>query len=235
MTLKLIKHIFLIFCLFFLFTNAFASDVVKQCLNLLQSKNFEDAVPNCTALAKEGNPPAQYFLATIYLGNGLPKNEKEVIYWYTKSAENGFAPAQYAVGSIYYDGSGLPKDHIKAVYWLTKSAEQGFVDAQYVLGNIHRIGVSVPQDDKQAFYWTNNAAKQGFVPAQYNLGIMYFRGRGVIKNYIEAYAWLNITASQRNEKARQGRDLIEKEMIPAQLEKAQKLSKEYFQKYVKKE
>jgi TPR repeat protein len=58
-------------------------------------------------------------------------------------------------------------------------------------------------------------------------------GKGTLKDSILAYAWYNVSASQGNEQATKNRGIIEKDMTPDQIAEAQKLSKEYYAKYVK--
>jgi TPR repeat protein len=65
------------------------------------------------------------------------------------------------------------------------------------------------------------------------LGLLYYNGDGVIKDDFEAYACWNVAAAQGYEDARGNRGLLEKEMTASQIEKAQELSKEYYDKYVK--
>jgi TPR repeat protein len=98
---------------------------------------------------------------------------------------------------------------------------------------MHSNGDGTPKDDKQAVYWFTKAAEQGHDSAQLNLGYKHDFGEGTLKDSILAYAWYNVSASQGNEKATKNRGLIEEEMTPSQIAEAQKLSKEYYAKYVK--
>jgi TPR repeat protein len=75
--------------------------------------------------------------------------------------------------------------------------------------------------------------EQGDARAQNNLASMYYNGKGTSKDSVLAYVWWNIAAAQGNEGASQNRSFLEKEMTPDQIAKAQKLSKEYYAKYVK--
>jgi len=93
----------------------------------------------------------------------------------------------------------------------------------------HRLGV--PQDDAKAVYWWAKAAKQGNAMAQRNLGGMHLRGEGVRENYARAYAWSSISAAGGNTRSKKGK-IIAKRMAPAQIAEAQKLSREYWGKYV---
>jgi hypothetical protein len=103
----------------------------------------------------------------------------------------------------------------------------------YFLGNMYGSGLGTPRNDKQAFYWYTRAAEQGNTGAQLNLGLMNGLGRGTLKNSIEAYAWFNVAAAQGKEQATKNRNIVEKKMTSSQIAEAQKLSKEYYAKYVK--
>jgi len=56
--------------------------------------------------------------------------------------------------------------------------------------------------------------------AQNNLGFMYANGFGVSQDIIRAYIWWYIAASKGNEEAILGRNMIENQMTPKQMEKA---------------
>jgi len=55
----------------------------------------------------------------------VEKDYKEALKWFTKSAEQGDAEAQFEVGFQYLIGKAVSQDKKEAVKWLTKAAEQG--------------------------------------------------------------------------------------------------------------
>jgi TPR repeat protein len=124
-------------------------------------------------------------------------------------------------------------DYYSAFRICTKAAEQGNSGAQYNLGLMYDTGEGTPQDYKQALYWYTKAAEQGNSGAQSQLGFAFYLGEGTPKNNVLAYVWWNIAAAQGDESAANNRGIIEKEMTPNQIAEAQKLSKEYYAKYVK--
>jgi uncharacterized protein len=70
-------------------------------------------------------------------------------------------------------------------------------------------------------------AEQSDANAQYKLGVFYDNGLGVPQDKVSAYIWFNLSASQGREGAAAFRDLIARRMTPAQIEEAQKLTREY--------
>ena len=144
-------------------------------------------------------------------------------------AEQGNANAQYNLGVMYGKGDGVPQDYAEAVKWYRKAAEQGDVDAQFNLGIMYGKGEEgVPQDYAEAAKWYRKVAEQGEGDAQFNLAFMYFNGDGVPQDYAEAYVWYSLAAASGQEQARNNRDLIAKELSPADLCAAQKRSAKLF-------
>ena len=74
-------------------------------------------------------------------------------------------------------------------------------------------------------------ADQGTASAQAMLGSMYEEGEGVTQDYVKAHMWLNLATTQGYEKAREVRDLIAKQMTPAQIIEAKELTRMWFEKH----
>ena len=94
-------------------------------------------------------------------GQGVPQDDKTAVKWYTLSAEQGDADAQYNLGFMYRNGKGVPQDYKTAVKWYTLSAEQGIADAQNNLGAMYYQGLGVIQDLVYAHMWVNISASNG--------------------------------------------------------------------------
>ena len=71
------------------------------------------------AKAEQGDASAQFNLAAMYRkGEGVLKDHKEAVKWYTKAAEQGHAGAQYYLGMGYAAGIGILQDYVMAhMYW----------------------------------------------------------------------------------------------------------------------
>ena len=111
-----------------------------------------------------------------------------------------------------------------------KLAEQGDSSAQFSLGWFYYYGYVVPKDYKEAVKWYRKSAEQGNVEAQRWLGACYCYGKGVPKDYVFAYMWFNLSLAEDDQISKQEIDTLEEEMTPEQIEEAQKLSREWFNK-----
>jgi FOG: TPR repeat, SEL1 subfamily len=83
------------------------------------------------------------------------------------------------------------------------------------------------RDYAAALRFIRPLAEQGNANAQYNLGVLYDNGLGVPQDKVRAYMWFTLSASQGRDGAAAFRDLIARRMTPAQIEEAQKLTREW--------
>lgn len=139
----------------------------KETRNILQS--IKDA-------AKQGDAEAQFSLGVcnehgagyyaeaetiVYHANGIDfayePNITMAETWYEKSAEQGYAPAQYIVGMRH----SYNTKYSEAIELFKKSAEQGYVLAQNKLADYYLIGMGVEKDEVKAIQWYTKAAEQG--------------------------------------------------------------------------
>jgi TPR repeat protein len=136
--------------------------------------------------AEQGDPEGQYQLGFMFMqGRAVPRSSGMPTLWpadvprrwpyppeveagavrlYRLAAEQGFAPAQRALGASYWSGSvalGGSKDYTQAAKWYGRAAEQGDIMSQYFLGTMYAEGQGVPQDDLLAYFWLNLAAARG--------------------------------------------------------------------------
>jgi len=66
--------------------------------------------------AAAGDPRARFAFADhYYRGLGAPQNYSQALLWYSKSANQGFAPAQTQLGSMYQHKWGVPRDYKRAL------------------------------------------------------------------------------------------------------------------------
>ena len=60
-----------------------------------------------------------------YEGDGVPKDDKTAVKWWTLSAEQGHAPAQVNLAVKHAFGAGVPKDIVYAYMWANLAASNG--------------------------------------------------------------------------------------------------------------
>ncbi len=92
--------------------------------------------------SERGSARAQYYL-WMHLNRGqFEDNDRhlEAFDWLRQSADNGFAFAQNAMGTLYQNGDGLPVDYVKAREWYQLAAAQKNAYAfPHVLHRFHRF------------------------------------------------------------------------------------------------
>eukprot|EP00698_Gefionella_okellyi_P015499 TRINITY_DN4376_c0_g3_i3.p1 TRINITY_DN4376_c0_g3~~TRINITY_DN4376_c0_g3_i3.p1 ORF type:complete len:202 (-),score=38.47 TRINITY_DN4376_c0_g3_i3:195-731(-) len=71
-----------------------------------------------------------FLAAAFHYGDGVKKDFALALQLYTKSAEQGYAGAQYRLGMIYEKGAGVPEDPQQANHWMQMAADQGYQPAQ---------------------------------------------------------------------------------------------------------
>jgi TPR repeat protein len=125
--------------------------------------------PACFA-ADKISPAAQYQQARLLASEAdrLPNEEArakqyaEVAGLYRQAASQGYAPAQYELGQLLYDGIVVKKDYKEAFKWFDKAARQDMRPAQFYAGLCYQLGLGAKQNDAEAFFWLTLAKKGGW-------------------------------------------------------------------------
>ena len=167
-------------------------DYASQIRVLMNESCQDENALETQLLARIGNARAQNALGDYYYDQ---KQYKKAFSWYKKSAEQGFAQAQYNLAWCYEAGEGVKKNETKAFEWYQKSADQGFAKAQHNLGICYYNGIGCDPDKYKAFEWYKKSAEQGLANAQCHLGNCYYKGKGCEQNYNQAFHWFT-SASQ---------------------------------------
>lgn len=140
--------------------------------------------------ADSGNAEAQYWLGRIYdEGKLLPLDKEKSALWLQKSAERGYAPAEYSLCR-----KRVGQDTVAAERCMWRAAESGVPDAQFWLGvsfEQHQFGVT---DKQEALKWFKLAAEGGNPDAEYELGLRYELGDGVPQSNALAANWFHKAA-----------------------------------------
>jgi uncharacterized protein len=119
---------------------------------LAQNGEYKPYSAELVKKAEAGDAVAQWSLGSCYkYGNGVKINKEESLGWYTKSAEQGNAEAQYELRNYYCikaneyvrttDNLPLIEEARKtANEWCLKAADGGNRNAQYTLGSYYYFG-----------------------------------------------------------------------------------------------
>lgn len=123
-------------------------------------------------LASEGDPTAQFRLASMYLkGTGVEADRTKALYWLAQAGAQGIVAAQIMCGLTYLH------DHNGSVYISDAQKERGL-------------------------FWLEMAAELEHPFAQYMCALMYFEGTGADKSIEKAKMWAQKAAAHGDEKAR---------------------------------
>ena len=142
-------------------------------------------------------------------------------------AEQGYAPAQFGLGQLYYHGrGGVLQDYAQALMWYQRTANQGLVHGQNGLGIMYAQGIGVRQDYAESLKWYSLAAKQGSTMAQERLGMMYARGQGIVRNDVIAHMWTNIASANGDPDASKTMKIIARLMTNSDISLAQEMARE---------
>ena len=106
--------------------------------------NNEDALEifkNTYKRARQGDPESQLKIGQSYMiGENIPKDYREAMNWFKKSADLGNAEAMKNIGSIYYGGGSDFEDYERAMNWFKKSANLGNAEAMSCVGSMYYLG-----------------------------------------------------------------------------------------------
>ena len=116
--------------------------------------------------ARQGCPLSQDALGKLSLEYETEESFRVARYWSEKSAEQGYAPAQARMGTIFHEGLGVERDPQRAARWFLQAAHQGHAGAQAMIGAALHLGSGVPADRQNAARWLAVSAFQGNPMAQ---------------------------------------------------------------------
>lgn len=161
--------------------------------------------------ANLGNRVAQFMVGYYYMCNQgghffsiiSKRDTVKAFWWFMKSAEQGYHPAQRRLGAFYESGTDpCVRNLEKAEFWYLKAAEQGNERALFALGRIYANGIDeITPDYFKAFEYYLMSAEKGLSVAQYRTGVLYLYGKGVAKNTEKAKKWLEMAAKQHHRMA----------------------------------
>jgi hypothetical protein len=145
-----------------------ASAIYNQAGQRFQAGDHAGGAAILDKAAKAGNAMAQLRLAMLYgQGDGVPRNIKTAIYWYTQAAQAGEPGSQAELATYYEEGDVIPEDWSMAMRLYQASAMQGWMKGQFGFGRCYEFGIGVPQNRQQAIAWFARSGAQGNAKGTY--------------------------------------------------------------------
>ena len=104
---------------------------LKRAIALDQAGEYEKAAKELykiSQLATRGHPRAMYEFGTMYMKEGMQvvQSDEAGFDWWLKSANLGYAPAQFSIGASYIGGIGVNRDLSEAKKWLEKAMDSTY-------------------------------------------------------------------------------------------------------------
>lgn len=124
-------------------------------------RSVDEAKKWILAAADQGNPWAQYAVATYFMRgrHGFDALPTEGIMWLERSAINNLPMAQYELGVIHLEGShGIEPNMQYAIDWIKQAAENQFPPACDYLSDVYNLGLhGLPANKEKSNYWSQRA------------------------------------------------------------------------------
>ncbi len=112
--------------------------------------------------AKNGQPLAQYWLATLLARpGGAYSDPAQAIKWYEEAAKRGNRKAMNDLAVSYAQGDGTELDMRQAAYWFGQAAKFGDAEAQFNLAVLYERGEGVERNITDAYKWYAVVARSG--------------------------------------------------------------------------
>ena len=164
------------------------------------------ALKHLILAAEAGHPHAQNklgmqlrigFIGSIFSYDeeqAVPSLQKEALYWFEKSANQGNREGIKNLGLMLIHGSETEQS--RGLACLMQAADSGSIDARFFLGQAYSNGWGVSIDRTVAASHYKIAAEKGHEYAQGILAASYESGDGLPINFHEALKWYQLAAEQ---------------------------------------
>ena len=147
----------------------------------------------------DSGPVGAFMRALMDLnGQGGALNRPAAIELLKQSADGGYSPAQFQLGSMLLTGDGMPQDAVKGAQ-LIASAE---ADGDYRAKLLRRSGTGrkAERSPEKIAAQVRRAARAGDADAMYTLAFMHLIGYGVPRDPLQEVRWYR-AASFKNPRA----------------------------------
>lgn len=182
---------------------------------------------NMYRLAAQNNQPLALYYVGLFYENGavVDKDANKAFALVQRAAQSNIPAAQFKLASYYQNGVGVAQDVVAAAGWYQRSAEAGLPQGKLVYGAMLENGVGVPRSATAAEAAYLSASADGLAQASISLASLYYRGGEGVKSSKErawVYASIAVDQSNKDPKAVDFRDKLEKEMSDKEKSDAKK-------------
>ena len=117
---------------------------LKRAIAFDQAGEYEKAAKELfkiSQLATRGHPRAMYEFGTMYMKEGMwvVQSDEAGFDWWMKSANLGYAPAQFSIGASYIGGIGVNRDLTEAKKWLEKAINSTYEKYSKVAKEVYTL------------------------------------------------------------------------------------------------
>jgi uncharacterized protein len=188
------------------FSDEAANPAVRSALRAYEAGQLATAQRQFAALAKKGQPVAQFNLAMMHLRGEIKptpaKSSQTAERLLLAAAGKGFVRAEHALAQFYELGLGGKQDLARAVQWTALAASNGHAQAQLDYATALYLGRGIGVDKALAAKWFQVVAQTGDEGAQYLLASMFETGDGVAQDLRLALYWYQQAAQNGDLAAR---------------------------------
>lgn len=178
---------------------AAAADAALEAGDPMRARSILETV------AQSGDAQAQTRLGDLLRrGEVVRQDLRAASQWYQRAADQGYAPAQNALGRLYFEGAGRAADRERAVDLLRAAALQGSPDH----GQDFALALEAAERIDEAADWYARTADLGHAPAMTSLGVLALEGRGVEQDAARALALFAAAASEGDARAQNNLGLM---------------------------
>ncbi|KTC74282.1 enhanced entry protein EnhC [Legionella birminghamensis] len=136
--------------------------------------------------AKNGNPIAQFAVASQFLDSRDSRNKKLGLIWLSKAAEQNNPKALVKLGELYAAGGIVNRDPVKAKQLMEQAVSQNYIPAMVALGEL----AQKQNNFFEAKEWFNKAAEANNVDAQLDLAKMYLSSTNSQQDASSGFMWM---------------------------------------------
>lgn len=223
------KKIILILFFVFIYSNCFAIEIAallqKAQKGDVEAKAeiaelyFDEASPYYKHKSIE-NVSSEYLFDSAYKGSAIGQyqlgrlmeamnpvsvdkdnEQSNPVFWFAKSAEQGYPDAYAKLGSAYIEGTYVPINKKKGFELIQKSVELNSKVGTFFLAIHNLTGLMVEKNIDKYIEYLKISADLGNRNALYFLGLEYQRGEYVERNIQKSVQYFKKSALQNHEKA----------------------------------